>query len=113
MEKTSARKYRSYCKCTTVHTSDDRMIAPGTRKKLADQPRKRKPRAKTSSDIGAATLKANNSISAAPLSRPDFNRSVMKPGVASRPRLRDIVSQATTIRISPTAPNRSCFQDGQ
>ena len=46
MEKTSARKYKSYCRCTAVHTSDDSMIAPGTRRKLADQPRNKKPRAR-------------------------------------------------------------------
>src|SRR5947209_4523472 len=113
MEKTSARKYKSYCRCTAVHTSDDSMIAPGTRRKLADQPRNKKPRAKTSSDIGAATLKANSSNSAAPLSRPDFSRSVMKPGVASRPSERDTTSQAITITINPAAPSSSCFQDGQ
>src|SRR3954465_15005264 len=113
MENTSPRKNRSYCRCSTVQASDDSTIAPAGRRNDTDQPRKRKPRAKNSSDIGAATQNAITSSHSAPSARADFITSPMKPGWISRPSARDNRSQHATSTNSATTPMATFFHEVQ
>src|SRR3954454_23495682 len=113
MENTSLKKNQSYCRCSTVQASDDRMIAPAGRKEDSDQPRQRKPRAKNSSAIGAATQTASNSSHSAPSACADFRTSPMKPGAISRPIARDSRSQPVTSTTRVPRPSAKFFHEVQ
>src|SRR5271169_6216982 len=88
-------------------------MAPGMRRNVSDQPRYKKPRAKNSSEIGAATQNATSSNHNAPSARADLNTSIMKPGVDSRPVARDNNSHTRTSSASAPTPIAMFFQEAR
>src|SRR5262245_41943353 len=113
MENTSAKKNQSYCRCRTVQQIDESRMAPAGPRDDSDQPRQRKPRANSSSEMGAATQNADISSHSAPSSCADFSTSPMKPGVISRPRAREAKSQHPTSTIRAATPSATFFQEVQ
>src|SRR5260370_34941376 len=89
------------------------MRAPIGPRNDSDQPRQRKPRAKNSSEMGAATEKAITKSHNAPSARADFNTSPMNPGSTSRPVARDTKSQPITRTNSATTPIKRPLHGGK
>src|SRR6478609_4381657 len=104
MENISPQTNQSYCRCSDVHASDDRLMAPTMASRDSDQPRQRNPRARISSDTGAAIQNATTNSHNAPSACADFSTSPINPGVTSRPNARETKSQPTPRSVSETTP---------